>query len=80
MSGSVRPSVGSSVDWQFAGTVGARLARSGPPATEYTRRQASLSPAAQAFIDLLHKYHRPREREAAQLKQGLPKGAGKDGA
>lgn len=48
--------------------------------TLYTRRQASLSPAAQAFIDLLHKYHRPREREAAQLKQGLPKGAGKDGA
>jgi len=34
------PSVGKAVDWQFAGTVGARLLRPGPPATEYTRRQA----------------------------------------
>ena len=32
--------VGRAVDWQFAGTVGARLARSAPPASDYTRRQA----------------------------------------
>ncbi|KUI35472.1 hydrolase [Mycobacterium sp. IS-1496] len=32
--------VGRTVDWQFAATVGARLARPGPPATDYTRRQA----------------------------------------
>lgn len=32
--------LGRAVDWRFAGTVGARLARPGPPASEYTRRQA----------------------------------------
>jgi coenzyme F420 biosynthesis associated uncharacterized protein len=32
--------IGSAVDWQFAATVGQRLARPGPPSTEYTRRQA----------------------------------------
>ncbi|WP_167097190.1 zinc-dependent metalloprotease [Mycobacterium sp. DL592] len=32
--------VGRAVDWQFAGTVGAWLTRPGPPATDYTRRQA----------------------------------------
>lgn len=31
--------VGKAVDWRFAATVGARLARPGPPATDYTRRQ-----------------------------------------
>lgn len=31
--------VGHTVDWQFAATVGARLARPGPAATEYTRAQ-----------------------------------------
>ncbi len=31
--------VGRAVDWDFAATVGARLARPAPPATEYTRRQ-----------------------------------------
>lgn len=31
--------VGRAVDWGFAATVGARLARPGPPATDYTRRQ-----------------------------------------
>lgn len=31
--------VGRTVDWRFAATVGARLARPGPPASEYTRRQ-----------------------------------------
>ena len=40
MSPSPQPTVGKAVDWRFAGTVGARLARPGPPATEYTRRQA----------------------------------------
>jgi coenzyme F420 biosynthesis associated uncharacterized protein len=40
MSRSPQPTVGKAVDWRFAGTVGARLARPGPPATEYTRRQA----------------------------------------
>lgn len=40
MSGSSQLTVGRTVDWKFAGTVGARLARPGPPATEYTRRQA----------------------------------------
>jgi coenzyme F420 biosynthesis associated uncharacterized protein len=32
--------VGRTVDWEFAATVGARLARPAPPVTEYTRRQA----------------------------------------
>ena len=32
--------VGRTVDWRFAGTVGARLARSATPASDYTRRQA----------------------------------------
>jgi coenzyme F420 biosynthesis associated uncharacterized protein len=31
--------LGTAVDWRFAATVGARLARPGPPSTEYTRRQ-----------------------------------------
>ncbi|OBH03528.1 MULTISPECIES: zinc-dependent metalloprotease [unclassified Mycobacterium] len=31
--------LGSAVDWGFAATVGQRLARPGPPASEYTRRQ-----------------------------------------
>lgn len=50
MTGPGQPSVGQSVDWQFAGAVGARLARPGPPATEYTRRQAieDLAQAARA--------------------------------
>ena len=43
-------SVGRAVDWQFAGTVGAWLTRPGPPATDYTRRQAidELATAARA--------------------------------
>ncbi len=40
MSSSSELTVGRAVDWQFAGTVGARLARSSPPASDYTRRQA----------------------------------------
>lgn len=39
MSHTSQLTVGRAVDWKFAGTVGARLARPGPPATEYTRRQ-----------------------------------------
>lgn len=31
--------LGTAVDWQFAATVGRRLARPGPPSTDYTRRQ-----------------------------------------
>ena len=34
------PSVGRAVDWKFAATVGAKLVRPGPAATDYTRRQA----------------------------------------
>lgn len=45
-----QPNVGRAVDWRFAGTVGARLARPGPPATDYTRSQAidDLARAARA--------------------------------
>jgi coenzyme F420 biosynthesis associated uncharacterized protein len=32
--------VGATVDWQFAANVGSRLARPGPPSSDYTRRQA----------------------------------------
>jgi coenzyme F420 biosynthesis associated uncharacterized protein len=31
--------LGTAVDWRFAASVGQRLARPGPPSTEYTRRQ-----------------------------------------
>ncbi|MBY0441192.1 MAG: zinc-dependent metalloprotease [Mycobacteriaceae bacterium] len=37
--GSSGLTVGRAVDWQFAATVGARLARPAPPCTEYTRGQ-----------------------------------------
>jgi coenzyme F420 biosynthesis associated uncharacterized protein len=40
VSSSPELTVGRSVDWRFAGTVGARLARPEPPASDYTRRQA----------------------------------------
>ena len=40
--------VGRAVDWGFAATVGARLARPGPPATDYTRRQVIDDLAAAA--------------------------------
>jgi coenzyme F420 biosynthesis associated uncharacterized protein len=40
MSGSdTKLTVGRAVDWQFAATVGVKLARPGPPATDYTRTQ-----------------------------------------
>ncbi len=32
--------LGTAVDWRFAATVGKRLARPGPPSSDYTRRQA----------------------------------------
>ena len=32
--------LGTAVDWRFAATVGQRLARPGPAASDYTRRQA----------------------------------------
>ncbi|UMB70159.1 zinc-dependent metalloprotease [Mycobacterium paraterrae] len=43
-------SVGRAVDWGFAATVGQRLARHGPPSTDYTRRQVieNLASAAKA--------------------------------
>ena len=31
--------LGTAVDWGFAATVGQRLARPGPPSSDYTRRQ-----------------------------------------
>lgn len=40
MASSSELTVGRTVDWRFAGAVGARLARPGPPASDYTRRQA----------------------------------------
>jgi coenzyme F420 biosynthesis associated uncharacterized protein len=42
--------VGTAVDWRFAATVGQRLARPGPPASDYTRRQVidELTSAAAA--------------------------------
>ena len=40
--------VGRTVDWGFAATVGARLARPGPPASGYTRRQVVEELAAAA--------------------------------
>jgi coenzyme F420 biosynthesis associated uncharacterized protein len=47
--GSTKLNVGRAVDWGFAATVGAKLARPGPAATEYTRRQVidQLASAAQ---------------------------------
>jgi coenzyme F420 biosynthesis associated uncharacterized protein len=50
MTSSAKPklTVGRAVDWQFAATVGAKLARPGPAATDYTRQQVieQLSSAA----------------------------------
>ena len=39
MSQATKLTVGRAVDWQFAATVGVKLARPGPAATDYTRRQ-----------------------------------------
>jgi len=40
MSAASAITVGHSVDWDFAATVGSKLVRPAPPVTEYTRRQA----------------------------------------
>ena len=40
MSASSSVTVGHTVDWDFAATVGSKLVRPAPPVTEYTRRQA----------------------------------------
>jgi coenzyme F420 biosynthesis associated uncharacterized protein len=47
-SGTSDLTLGTAVDWSFAATVGQRLARPGPPSSDYTRRQAidELSGAA----------------------------------
>ncbi|GFG74180.1 zinc-dependent metalloprotease [Mycobacterium botniense] len=47
--------IGRAVDWRFAATVGERLARPGPPATEYTRRKVidDLTSAAKAAEPLV---------------------------
>ena len=61
---SASTTVGRAVDWGFAATVGARLARSAPPSTDYTRRQA---------IDELHSAARAAElpvREVTGLGSG----------
>jgi uncharacterized protein (DUF2342 family) len=59
-----RLNVGRAVDWQFAATVGARLARPGPAATDYTRNQV---------IDQLAEASRSAElpvREVTGLNEG----------
>src|ERR1700743_2422253 len=50
MTASADLTVGRTVDWGFAATVGQWLARPGPPSTDYTRRQAveNLPTAAKA--------------------------------
>ncbi|HME15779.1 MAG TPA: zinc-dependent metalloprotease [Mycobacterium sp.] len=50
MTASTDLTVGRTVDWGFAATVGQRLARPGPPSTDYTRRQVvdNLASAAKA--------------------------------
>jgi coenzyme F420 biosynthesis associated uncharacterized protein len=47
--------VGRAIDWGFAATVGERLARPGPPSTDYTRRQVidNLATAAKAAEPLV---------------------------
>jgi coenzyme F420 biosynthesis associated uncharacterized protein len=59
-----RLTVGRAVDWQFAATVGAKLVRPGPAATDYTRRQV---------IDQLAEASRNAElpvREVTGLNEG----------
>lgn len=40
MTGTTDVTLGNTVDWRFAATVGEKLARPGPPTTDYTRRRA----------------------------------------
>ena len=64
-----RPSeltVGHAVDWTFAGTVGARLARQAAPVSEYTRRQATDDLAEAALAAEIP------VREVTQLSGGAP--------
>lgn len=55
MSRPASPMSGGAVDWRFAGAVGARLSRPGPPTTDYTRAQviedlAEASRRAEAHV------------------------------
>lgn len=64
MSASSAANVGRAVDWDFAATVGAKLVRPAPPATEYTRRQA---------MDQLSEFARTAERpvrDVTRLNEG----------
>lgn len=53
MSSPAQPTVGRSVDWALAGSLGARLSRPGPPVSDYTRRQvvAELAEASRTAED-----------------------------
>lgn len=48
MTASADLTIGNAVDWRFAATVGQRLARPGPPSSDYTRRQAITELASSA--------------------------------
>jgi coenzyme F420 biosynthesis associated uncharacterized protein len=64
VSASKAPTVGRTVDWGFAATIGSKLVRPAPPATDYTRRQA---------IDQLSESSRTAElpvREVTGLNEG----------
>jgi coenzyme F420 biosynthesis associated uncharacterized protein len=64
VSPSKTPTVGRTVDWGFAATIGSKLVRPAPPATDYTRRQA---------IDQLSESSRRAElpvREVTGLNEG----------
>ena len=64
MSASSAVNVSRAVDWDFAATVGAKLVRPAPPATEYTRRQA---------MDQLSEFARAAERpvrDVTRLHEG----------
>ena len=70
MSQSTKLTVGRAVDWQFAATVGVKLARPGPAATDYTRRQV---------IEQLSEASRSAElpvREVTGLNEGARGGRG----
>lgn len=66
MASSAELTVGRTVDWRFAGTVGARLVRPGPPASDYTRRQA-IADLAEAAVAA-----EAPVREVTQLFAGGP--------
>jgi len=62
---SASPTIGSTVDWEFAATVGAKLTRPAPPTSDYTRRQA---------IDQLSEFARKAEKPVREVT-GLNEGA-----